>query len=86
MSRRLIRGSIGAGLFVGSGGALRTGGPASLLLGFGIVYFMLLCTMQALGELAVMFPGNGPFYTTSFASSIPPGFRCRLGLRHWLVD
>jgi yeast amino acid transporter len=50
-------------LFVGSGGALRTGGPASLLIGFGIVGCMLLCTMQALGELAVMFPVNGAFYT-----------------------
>ncbi|EXJ90624.1 hypothetical protein A1O1_03727 [Capronia coronata CBS 617.96] len=58
-----IGGSIGAGLFVGSGGALRTGGPASVLLGFMIVGFMLLCTMQALGELTVLFPVNGAFYT-----------------------
>lgn len=56
-------GSIEAGLFVGSGGALRTGGPASLLLGFAIVGVMLLCTMQALGELAVLYPVNGAFYT-----------------------
>ena len=56
-------GSIGAGLFVGSGGALHTGGPASVLLGFIIVGFMLLCTMQALGELAVLYPVNGAFYT-----------------------
>jgi amino acid transporter len=48
-------GSIGAGLFVGSGGALRTGGPGSVLLGFIIIGFMLLCTMQALGELAGKF-------------------------------
>ncbi|KAL6244430.1 hypothetical protein RBB50_008672 [Rhinocladiella similis] len=58
-----IGGSIGAGLFVGSGGALRTGGPASVLLGFLIVGFMLLCTMQALGELTVLYPVNGAFYT-----------------------
>jgi amino acid transporter len=32
-----IGGSIGAGLFVGSGGALRTGGPAALLIAFGII-------------------------------------------------
>ena len=32
-----IGGSIGAGLFVGSGGALSTGGPAALLIGFGII-------------------------------------------------
>lgn len=32
-----IGGSIGAGLFVGSGDALATGGPASLLICFGII-------------------------------------------------
>ena len=30
-------GAIGAGLFVGSGGAFQTGGPASVFLGFLIV-------------------------------------------------
>lgn len=37
LSMIAIGGSIGAGLFVGSGGALRSGGPASLLIGFGIM-------------------------------------------------
>lgn len=32
-----IGGSIGAGLFVGSGSALRRGGPAALLIAFGII-------------------------------------------------
>jgi amino acid transporter len=32
-----IGGSIGAGLFVGSGGALATGGPGALLIAFGII-------------------------------------------------
>ena len=32
-----IGGSIGAGLFVGSGSALSKGGPAALLIGFGII-------------------------------------------------
>ena len=30
-------GAIGAGLFVGSGGAFQTGGPGSVLLGFMII-------------------------------------------------
>ncbi|TVY42381.1 Cationic amino acid transporter [Lachnellula occidentalis] len=58
-----IGGAIGAGLFVSSGSALSTGGPASLVLGYMIVGSMLLCTVQALGELAVLFPVNGAFFT-----------------------
>lgn len=58
-----IGGAIGAGLFVGSGGALETGGPGSLVLGYIIIGSMLLCTVQALGELAVLFPVNGAFFT-----------------------
>lgn len=58
-----IGGSIGAGLFVGSGGALYRGGPAAVLIGFAIVGVMLLMTMQALGEMAVLYPVNGAFFT-----------------------
>ena len=47
-----IGGSIGAGLFVGSGSALSSGGPASLVIDFIIIGFMLLLTVNALGELA----------------------------------
>jgi amino acid transporter len=56
-------GSIGAGLFVGSGEAFSNGGPASVLIGFLIIGCMLLCTVQALGELAVLYPVNGAFYS-----------------------
>ncbi|KAI1131665.1 amino acid permease [Nemania abortiva] len=58
-----IGGAIGAGLFVGSGSALHSGGPASLIIGYIIIGVMLLFTMQALGELAVLYPVNGAFYT-----------------------
>jgi L-asparagine transporter-like permease len=47
-----IGGSIGAGLFVGSGSALTSGGPGSLVIDFIIIGFMLLLTVNALGELA----------------------------------
>ncbi|CAL3964270.1 unnamed protein product [Diplocarpon coronariae] len=50
-----IGGSIGTGLFVASGKALETGGPASLLISFSLIGIMLYCTMHALGEMAVMF-------------------------------
>jgi len=49
-----IGGSIGAGLFVGSGSALYSGGPASLVIDYIIIGIMLLFTVTALGELATM--------------------------------
>ncbi|KAG6364902.1 hypothetical protein INS49_006506 [Diaporthe citri] len=57
-----IGGAIGAGLFVGSGSALHTGGPASLVICYSIIGVMLLFTCQALAELAVLYPVNGAFY------------------------
>lgn len=63
-----IGGSIGTGLFVGSGSALATGGPASLLIAFGLIGAMLFCVVHALGEMAVLFPVAGSFaaYSTRF--------------------
>ncbi|KAL8934556.1 MAG: hypothetical protein Q9211_005165 [Gyalolechia sp. 1 TL-2023] len=58
-----IGGSIGAGLFVGSGSAFHNGGPGSVLIAFIMTGTMLLFTVQALGELAVLYPVNGAFFT-----------------------
>lgn len=60
-----IGGSIGAGFFVGSGSALSRGGPGALLLDFSIMGFMMFNVVYALGELAVMYPVSGGFYTYS---------------------
>jgi amino acid transporter len=58
----------GTGLFVTSGAALSTGGPASLIIAYGIIGILIFCTVQALGELAVLFPVSGSFsaYSTRF--------------------
>ncbi|KAI9733445.1 MAG: hypothetical protein M1818_007193 [Claussenomyces sp. TS43310] len=63
-----IGGSIGTGLFIGSGAALATGGPASLLIAFILMGGVLFCTVQALGEMAVAFPVAGSFsaFSTRF--------------------
>ncbi|KAL8999937.1 MAG: hypothetical protein Q9169_001343 [Polycauliona sp. 2 TL-2023] len=82
-----IGGSIGAGLFVGSGGALYTGGPGSLLIGFMIIGAMMLFTVQALGELAVLFPVNGAFYMYA-VRFIDPAWGFAMGWEYalsWLV-
>lgn len=82
-----IGGSIGAGLFVGSGGALFRGGPASVLIGFAIVGIMLLMTMQALGEMAVLYPVNGAFFTY-ICRFVSPAWGFAVGWNYaisWLV-
>jgi len=72
-----IGGAIGAGLFVGSGNAFQTGGPGAVVIGFIIIGGMIYLMMQALAELAVMYPINGAF-TMYICRFIDPswGFAC----------
>ncbi|KAG0646761.1 General amino-acid permease GAP2 [Hyphodiscus hymeniophilus] len=82
-----IGGSIGTGLFVTSGSALSNGGPASLIIAFGLIGILMFCTVQALGELAVLFPVAGSFsaYSTRF---IDPAWGFAMGWNYaiqWLV-
>jgi L-asparagine transporter-like permease len=55
-----LGGAIGVGLFLGSGAAIKTAGPALMLAYFvaGIIMFYI---MRALGEVAVAYPVSGSF-------------------------
>ncbi|MCJ1423553.1 glyceraldehyde-3-phosphate dehydrogenase 1 [Sticta canariensis] len=82
-----IGGSIGTGLFVGSGKALSNGGPAALLIGYSFIGIMLYCTVHALGEMAVLFPVAGSFsaYSTRF---LDPAWGFAMGWNYclqWLI-
>jgi amino acid transporter len=82
-----IGGSIGAGLFVGSGAALNSGGPASLVIDFIIIGIMLLLTVNALGELAAIYPVAGSFFNYS-VRFIDPAWGFAMGWNYamnWLV-
>jgi len=46
------------------------GGPLSVILAFLFVGIMLWCTIQALGEMAVLFPVAGSFSAYSTVSPI----------------
>ncbi|WFD44713.1 hypothetical protein MPSI1_003383 [Malassezia psittaci] len=78
-----LGGSIGTGLFIGSGTNLATGGPGSLMLGFIIVAVMIITTVFALGELAAVLPVTGAFstYATRF---IDPSWGFAMGWNYWL--
>ncbi|KAJ5577904.1 General amino-acid permease GAP2 [Penicillium hispanicum] len=82
-----IGGSIGTGLFVGSGSVLATGGPASVVIAYILIGIMLYCTVHALGEMAVLFPVAGSFahYSTRF---VDPAWGFAMGWNYalqWLI-
>ncbi|UKZ76638.1 Amino-acid permease inda1 [Trichoderma virens FT-333] len=79
-----IGGSIGAGFFVGSGGALAKGGPASVLICFLVVGFMVFNVVYALGELAIMYPVSGGFYTYA-TRFIDPSFGFAVGWNYFFL-
>lgn len=82
-----VGGSIGTGLFVNSGGALNSGGPASLVIAWVIISTCLFTVINSLGELAAAFPVVGGFnvYITRF---VDPSFGFAINLNYlaqWLV-
>ncbi|KAJ5690816.1 Amino acid/polyamine transporter I [Penicillium macrosclerotiorum] len=58
-----IGGTIGTGLFLGTGKSLATGGPASTLIAYAICGGIVFVTMLCLGEMAAFMPVAGSFCT-----------------------
>lgn len=80
-------GSIGTGLFIGSGYALSFG-PGALVVGYLIVGLAILMMMNCLGELACQFPVSGAF-NAYFTRFVDPSWGFTLGLLYacsWLVS
>lgn len=78
-----IGGSIGTGLFVGSGSALSTGGPAGIVIAWALTASFVFTTMQGLGELSTTFPISGGFniYATRF---LEPAFGFAIGWNYFM--
>jgi AAT family amino acid transporter len=80
-----IGGTIGTGLFLGTGKSLATGGPASLVLCYGIVGAIVFVTMLCLGEMAAYVPVAGSFCT--FAGRyVDDAFGFALTWNYWFND
>lgn len=77
-----VGGSIGTGLFIGSGQALRNGGPAGILIAWAIIGVMLINVTQALGEMCILYPVSGGFYTLA-VRFIDPGMGMALGWNYF---
>jgi amino acid transporter, AAT family len=54
-----IAGTIGTGLFLGTGRSLAKGGPASMLICYSIIGFIVYVTLLLLGEMATQYPVAG---------------------------
>ncbi|TFK44471.1 amino acid permease-domain-containing protein [Crucibulum laeve] len=80
-----IGGTIGTGLFLGTGRSLAQGGPASMLICYSLVGFIVYITLLLLGEMATQYPVAGSFnaYTTRFFS---PAYGFALSWNYWFND
>jgi amino acid transporter, AAT family len=58
-SRIAIGGTIGTGLFLGTGKSLAEGGPASMLICYTLVGAIVYVTLLLLGEMATQYPVAG---------------------------
>ncbi|KDR81565.1 hypothetical protein GALMADRAFT_239589 [Galerina marginata CBS 339.88] len=78
-----LGGAIGTGLIIGSGTALKRGGPLGILLGYSYVGFVCYLVMIALGEMAAFLPHKKGFagYATRF---VDPALGFALGYNYLL--
>ncbi|KAJ7135461.1 amino acid permease/ SLC12A domain-containing protein [Mycena crocata] len=77
-----IAGTIGTGLFLGSGKALANGGPVGALLGYLIVGCLVGLMMYSLGEMMVWDPSAGGFIEFS-ARYVDPAMGFAMGWQFW---
>ncbi|KAJ5199541.1 AMP-dependent synthetase/ligase [Penicillium cf. griseofulvum] len=77
-----IGGTIGTGLFIGSGTAIAHGGPVGALIAYIFVGTIVYSVMTALGEIATYIPIPGAF--TSYAARlIDPSLGFAMGWIYW---
>lgn len=84
LSMMALAGIIGPGLLIGAGGALSSGGPASLIIGFGVIGFIAFSIMQSLGELTTLYPTGGAF-TALGDRFVDKAFGVAVGWNYYIV-
>ncbi|ORY78626.1 AAT family amino acid transporter [Protomyces lactucae-debilis] len=77
-----LGGTIGTGLFIGSGTALQNGGPLGCLLGYFIVALVVYCVIISLCEMTTLFPVSGAF-THYAARFVDPALGFSQGFNYW---
>ncbi|KAL1303753.1 hypothetical protein AAFC00_007095 [Neodothiora populina] len=77
-----IGGTIGTGLFIGSGEAIANSGPAGALIAYAFVGTLVYSVMVALGEMATYLPITGAF-TAYAARFVDPSLGFAMGWIYW---
>ncbi|EGD99774.1 lysine-specific permease [Trichophyton tonsurans CBS 112818] len=77
-----IGGTIGTGLFIGSGSAVAKSGPAGALIAYAFVGSLVFSVIASLGEMATYIPIPGAF--TSYATRfVDPSLGFAMGWIYW---
>lgn len=84
LSMMALAGIIGPGLLVGSGRALANGGPAALIIGFGVIGIIAFSIMQSLGELTTLYPSGGAF-TALGDRFVDKAFGVAVGWNYYII-
>ncbi len=84
LSMMALAGIIGPGLLVGSGGALSSGGPAALIIGFGVIGILAFSIMQSLGELTTLYPSGGAFVSLA-DRFVDKAFGVAVGWNYYII-
>ena len=80
-----IAGTIGTGLFLGTGNVLASSGPFYMLISYLMTGGIVFLTMMTLGEMSAFMPVSGSFavYAKRFVSE---GFGFTINMNYWLND
>ncbi|ESZ92453.1 putative arginine transporter [Sclerotinia borealis F-4128] len=81
-SRHLQMIAIGTGLFIGSGSAIASSGPAGALIAYIFVGTLVYSVMMSLGEMATFLPIPGAF-TLYAARFVDPSLGFAMGWIYW---
>ncbi|KAI0551526.1 amino acid permease-like protein [Xylaria curta] len=84
LSMMALAGIIGPGLLVGTGAALAQGGPASLIIGFGVIGIVAFSIMQSVGELTTLYPSGGAF-TKLADRMVDSAFGAAVGWNYFII-
>ncbi|CAK9780351.1 hypothetical protein CC85DRAFT_165061 [Cutaneotrichosporon oleaginosum] len=80
-----IGGTIGTGLFLGTGKSLAKGGPGGMLVAYAIVGGIVYVTMLSLGEMSAFIPVAGSF-CTFVGRFVDDAYSMALTWNYWFND